>query len=347
MRNVLEFDANSSIITNLGFDSEEMYKEADVLVNLELAEQLKRSSLDYYRQLMESKEQVLVRFSGFRERNRTHSDELFVIFDTVELVYPVERVVFEGVPDATLLLEKEYKVYISDVIQSENKVILADSKETTRKQAADLIREKLRRNEEIYLRGNILGLQKNGGDKRSSQMAAYVNIEGLGIIGIIPIKQWSVGFSATESFRDTIRNNTNAIVNFRVVGSTKIRYGGSSRTAFLCSRREFLSKIGYDPWKVVCQTLAVRSVVKVRIVEEGKSAESFFGAIDGIADFNMICYKDDRSDLALKDIEPGRYYYGYVQKMEAEKKFLRIRLTAHAEQGSELKMSVAQDAITQ
>lgn len=346
MRNVLEFDAYSSYITNLGFDSEEMYKEADVLVNLELAEQLKRSSMDYYRQLMESKEQVVVRFTGFRERNRTHSDELFVIFDTVELVYPIERIMFEGVYDAPALLEKEYKVYISEVIDDENRVILSDNKEAVRRQAEDLIREKLRKNEEIFLRGNIISLQKNGGDK-GTRMAAYVNIEGLGLIGIIPIKQWSVGFMATDSFRETITHNVNAIVNFRVIGTTRIRLGGGTRTAFLCSRMDFLKKIGYDPWNVVCQTLAVRSVVKVRIVEEGKSPESFFGAIDGISDFNMICYKDDKSDLDFKDIVPGKYYYGYVQKMEAQKKFLRVRLTGPAEQGSELKMSVPNDALAQ
>lgn len=346
MRNILEFDTNSDIITNLGFDSEAMYKDADVLVNLELAEQLKRSSLEYYRLLMENKEQVIVRFSGYRERNRSRSDELFVIFDTVELVYPVERVIFEDIPDPTLLLEKEYTVYISDVVETENRVILSDSKEPSRKQAVELIREKLKNSEEIYLRGNILGLQKNAGE-RSSQMAAYVNIEGLGIIGVIPIKQWSVGFSATESFRDTVRNNINAIVNFRVVGTTHIRVGGGSRIAFLCSRREFLSKVGYDPWKVVCQTLSVRSVVKVHIVEIGKSPQSFFGAIDGIADFNMLCYKDDKSSLEFKDIIPGRYYYGYVQRMEPEKKFLRIRLTGPAEQGSELKKSFVQELVSE
>ena len=69
MRNVLEYDFSSSLITNLGFDQENMYKEADSLVNLELAEQLKRSSISYYRELMENKDQVSVRFSGFREAN--------------------------------------------------------------------------------------------------------------------------------------------------------------------------------------------------------------------------------------------------------------------------------------
>lgn len=338
-RNLLELDVYSDVITDLGFDSEKMYEEADVLVNLELAEQLKKSSFTYYRELKERRDPIIVRFSGYREKTRMRSDELFVIFGTVELVYPIERVLFEGTPDATMLLNKEYKVYISDVIESENRVILSDSKENTRRQAMELISQKLEKNEEIYLRGNIIGLQRNGGDK-ASQMAAYVNIEGLGIIGIIPIKRWSVGYMATECFRETVRNNVNAIVNFRVCSITKVRYGRTSKLAFVCSRCDFLSKIGYNPWTIVGQTLKKRSVVKVRIIEVGKTKASFFGAIDGIPDFNMLCFKDDASPLKFDDIVPGRYYYGYVQKVKidpenSKNNYLRVRLTGAAKQDSD------------
>lgn len=344
MRNVVEIDKNSSVITELGFDSENMYNEADARANLKIAEQLRRGSLSYYRELMKTKEPVIVRFSGFREKTRRRSDELFVIFDTIELVYPIERIMFEEIPDATVLLEKEYKVYVSNVVESENKVILSDNKENTRRQAVDLIMERLEKNEELYLRGNILCLQRNE-ERQSTGMAAYVNIEGLGIIGIIPIKRWSVGYMATESFREIVRNNINAIVNFRVFGTTTIRYANSTKKAFVCSRRDFLAKIGYNPWDIVSQTLKLRSVVKVRIIEIGKSEASFFGAIDGIPDFNMLCYKDDSSDLKFDDIIPGRYYYGYVQKMRIDpenpkKNYLRVRLTRPAEQGSDIKQII-------
>ena len=342
MRNVLEYDINSNLITNLGIDQENMYKEANSLVNLELAEQLKRGNLSYYMELMKNKQQVSVRFSGFRERNGGgrygRSDELFVLFDTIELVYPVERFNFSDVPDAKELLEKEYKVFVSKVDEKTNRVYLTDMLDATRQKFYEMINQKLEEGEPLYLRGNIVGLQ-NERLGSNQKLAAFVNIGGLGIIGVIPIKQWSVGYSALDNFHSIIMNNVNAIVNFRVVSETRIKYGNRTKTAFLCSRSDYLKKIGYDPWRIVSKTLSVRSVVKVKVIENGKSPESFFASIDGVTDFNMICYIDDASDLTLKDITLGKYYYGYVQKMNPEKKFLRVRLTSEAEQGSLLKVS--------
>ena len=342
MRNVLEYDSNSSLITNLGFDQENMYKEADSLVNLELAEQLKRGNLSYYVELMNNKQQVSVRFSGFRERSgggkKGRSDELFVLFDTIELVYPVERFNFTEIPDAKELLEKEYKVFVSKVDEATNRVYLTDILEDTRQKFYEMINQKLEAGETVYLRGNIIGLQ-NERLGTNHKLAAYVNIGGLGIIGVIPIKQWSVGYSALDNFQSIVMNNVNAIVNFRVVRETQIKYGHRSKTAFFCSRSDYLEKIGYDPWKIVKKTLSVRSVVKVKLIEVGKSQGSFFASIDGITDFNMLCYIDDASDLTVKGITLGKYYYGYVQKMNPQKKFLRARLTAEADQGSLLKVS--------
>lgn len=342
MRNVLEYDFSSSLITNLGFDQENMYKEADSLVNLVLAEQLKRSSISYYRELMENKDQVSVRFSGFREANGVRrggkSDELFVLFDTIELIYPVERFTFSEVPDAKYLLEKEYNLYISRVDEETNRVYLSDMLDATRRKVYDLINEKLKKGETLYLRGNIVGLQ-NERLNSNHKLAAYVNIGGLGIIGVIPIKQWSVGYSALDNFHNIIMHNVNAIVNFQVISETRIKYGKKSKIAFLCSRSAYLEKIGYDPWKIISKTLSVRSVVKVKVIENGISAESFFACIDGITDFNMICYIDENSGLRLKDIIIGEYYYGYVQKMNPEKRFMRVRLTSWADQGSLLRIS--------
>ena len=334
---ILEMDSYSDFLTDLGFGSREMLlKEARNLTDLSAAEKLNFAKTEYYQKLMENKGQILIRFSGFRERGKGHGDELFVLFGDLELVYPVERIIFEKEPDISSLLDREYVVFVRKILPEERKVILADSQVSTRKQVVELINEKLENREEIYLRGNIIALQKNGG-KKGSEMAAYVNIEGMGIIGIIPIKQWSVGYSATEYFRSTVRNNRNAIINFRITSKTRIYLGYGTRYAYVCSRKDFLTKIGYEPWKIVEKRLTVRSTVLVQIIEEGKSPASFFGAIDGIGDFNMLCYKDDNSDLSLHDICPGQYYYGYVQKMDVEKKFLRIRLTQKAQRGSEMK----------
>lgn len=338
MRSLLEFDAQSSIITDLGFDFGNMYKEADATERPEHAEKLQQGTLDYYRQLMETKEQVLVRFTGFRKGNQFKSDELFVIFDTVEIVYPIERTTFSGHPDAAGLLDKEYLVFVSEVNDAENRVTLSDNQVNSRQKACEIIREKLEKKEDVYLRGNIISLQRNGG-KYGTQMAAYVNIAGLGIIGVIPIKKWSVGYIATESFRSIIRNNTNAIVNFKVCSETIIRLGRGSVKAFVCSRADFQTASGYNPWTLVEKTLNYGSVVKVRIVENGKQKSYFYGAVDGIDDFNAICFVDDKSGLDFDKVKIGGYYYGYVQKKDTEKGYLRIRMTKEAEQGSNIKKS--------
>lgn len=336
--NVLELDKGSEVLTYLGLDTEEsLLKEANNLTNLSAAERLKYSDPAYYQKLQDNKEQIVVRFSGCREKRRRN--ELFVLYGDLELVYPIETFEESGeleVTEAAPLLDKDYRLYVQKVLREEKRIVLSDTMAKTRSQAIDLINKKLESNEEIYLRGNIIGLQKNSW-KNTSEMAAYVNIEGLGIIGVVPIKQWSVGFTATGAFRSTVENNKNAIINFKVVAKTSIPFGKSSRPAYVCSRRGYLEKINYDPWKIVEKTLTKRSTVLVKIVEEGKSEASFFGAIDGIVDFNMLCYKDDNSPLKLGDICVGQYYYGYVQKMDVAKKFLRVRLTHPAKGGSALK----------
>ena len=282
MKSVLEFDSYSENLTDLGVNADRMYAEADVEKDSKLYEKLNLGNLKFYSQLLESKEQLTVRFTGYRDkRKRLKEVELFAIFGKVEEVYPIKKVTFSESDTAESLLDKEYKLYVSEVIEEENLVILTDNKEDSRKMAYELIREKLANNEEIYLRGNIIGLQRNGGSA-SSKMAAYVNIAGLGIIGIIPIKKWAVGYVSTEMFRRTVISNPNAIVNFRVCKETAIQLSKGHRTAFICSRADYLKSIGYDPWSKVEQTLSIGSVVKVNIIEPGKTPSSYFGSIDGL-----------------------------------------------------------------
>ena len=41
----------------------------------------------------------------------------------------------------------------------------------------------------------------------------------------------------------------------------------------------------------------------------------------------MACYVDEKSGLEQKDVVIGKEYYGYIQKMNPDKKFARVRLT--------------------
>ena len=140
---LLEIDAPSNFLTNLGFDKTPMYKEADALSNYNSFDELNKSNLGYYKQLFEKKEQLTVRFTGFRQKTAKTSDELFVLREGVELVYPIERLLLGEKQDIAQLIEKEYKVYIRKIDEVNNKVILADTKESIRRQATEIIREKL------------------------------------------------------------------------------------------------------------------------------------------------------------------------------------------------------------
>lgn len=350
----LELDENKEFLTDLGLENARLYEEADAenLANMELAERMKLTNLAYYQDLMEKKRRIIVRFTGHRERGKTesHLDELFLLCGATELVYPLERIVSTEEPNWPALLEQEYMVQVVEIDPEERRVILGDKIAETRREASKLIDKKLAENEMIFLRGNIVGLQKNGG-KYASRHAVYVNIEGLGILGIIRIKSWSIGFVAESEFMSLIENNRNAIVNFAITGKGTVSYGRGERKVYICDRSEYLKAIGYDPWKIVEKKYPVRTDCIVRIVEVGKDEGSFFGAFDGISDFNVLCYKDDNQKIKMDEIVPGKYYYGYVQKVNIEKRFMRVRITRLASQGGirevETEKEKSDDAITQ
>lgn len=327
MHNTLEIDKSSELLLDLGIDTEKMYQIANNATNLPLADKLKVERLDYYKELKEKDEPFKVRFPGFRKHGR-NAYELFALFGDVELVYPI-GFLLEGEKLAAEYMEQEYTLHVSQIYEESKRVVLADRRRMAKKQAIELINEKLKAGEEIYLRGNLLTVQRNSG-KHESRTAAYVNIGGLGIIGIIPIAQWSVGFTPNMVFEDAVENNYNAIVNFRVRGITSVPYGKGTRTAYVCSRKDYLTKAGYDPWMIVSRLFRPRSTVCVKIIEAGKSDGCYFGAFEGIDDVNMLCYIDEQSELSESDIEKDGYYYGYIQRMEPDKKFLRVRLTKKA-----------------
>lgn len=332
MSKLREIDAPNPIIENLGSTLEVPAGEVDIL------EALKQGRIDYYEKLKEEKKAVAIRFTGLRRGVNGKQDELYSVFENLEIVYPLRRIPFQKRVEATVLLDKEYVLYVNNVSKETGKVYFTDGFYETRRQAISEIGKKLDDREEIYLRGRILGLQKDGGEENSSMMACYVDIGGVAL-GLIPIKKWSVGFSATESFREMVNNNIGSIVNFRVTGRATVSIGKRKKPVFVCSRKDYLEKIGYDPWKSAEKSFSVGSTVKVRIVEEGKSKDSFFGAVDGIFDLNMLCFLDGSSDLSVSDIQIGYYYYGFVQKFDVEKRYLRIRLTKKADFGSEIKQA--------
>jgi hypothetical protein len=226
------------------------------------------------------------------------------------------------------MLNREYTLQIKSIDEDRNVVVLTETDEMQkrRKDAIQMLSDKLAAKEDIYIRGQIVGLQHDAGKEHNGQ-AAYVNIGGLGIMGLIPIKKWSTGYIEAGDFARTITGNVGAIVNFKVTGYLKLDNGFY---AYMCSREKYLEKVGGGPWNLVKARLKPKTNVIVRLVSRGKTEGSMFGAIEGINDLNMLCYKDDRSDLRFSDLKIGQYYTGYVSKINPEEKYIRIRLTGKA-----------------
>ena len=185
------------------------------------------------------------------------------------------------------------------------------------------INQKLDAGEPVYLRGQIIGLQGESGKRRDHE-AAYVNINGVGVLGVIPCSKWTTGFKSLKDFRDTIISNRGTIVNFRVCAKT---YDGDW-VKYVCSREDYLKAIGQDPWQILKKCYQPKMNVRVRVVEKGPSNDgSYFCSLDGLRDINFLSYVDEKSGLEQKDVIIGKEYYGYIQKMNPDKKFARVRLT--------------------
>lgn len=331
MNKKYEIDTESNLLTNLflEYDIKEPEYGEDFIASDEQLK-MKYSTLEYYQKLQEEGKTINVHFTGVK------GSVLFAFYGDIELTYSIRNFSTGRIDrrNSLSILQRSYKVKVKKVIPDEKRIILRDSDQAydNRKAALEVINEKLDKNEDIYLRGQIISLQYSSGKYRPGT-AAYVNIEGLGILGIITIRNWSSGYTTEDYFRNTIQQHAGSIISFKVVGRTRV---SGARKAFICSRRAYLEASGYDPWNIVEQKLFVKSSVIVKIVDNGKSEGCMFGALDGLPDFNMLCYPDDASGLRLQDMEIGKYYLGYIQKLDVKKKFMRVRLQAPVSAGNEM-----------
>lgn len=318
---------NAKLLTPL---ADEEIKEFLILAEPAEADEQQSGEIEYYAGLMEAGIPVKVHFSYLK------GHLLGGVFGTLELQYPiphpVDKMDAEGVRS---ILEKEYTVMVHNIDRNRGIVSLYDpNTEGKRKKALDLIRKAREENRPCFVRGIIIGLQYNSGKERTAT-AAYVDIGGLGILGIIPLSHWSNGYTTQNYFISTINNNIGNYCNFQISSSTVLP---DKRRAFICSRQMYKRAIGEDPWQIANKVLAKKANVIIKIVDKGKDYASFFGKIKGIDDLCVLCYADNRY-MEREDIKLGKSYHGYVQRMDVKTKFLRVRLTGEAkEEGGSLEV---------
>ena len=80
--------------------------------------------------------------------------------------------------------------------------------------------------------------------------------------------------------------------------------------------------------------------VLVTIVDKGHSDDgSYFCSLEGLNDLNFLCYPDNKSDIKPSEIKIGDKYLGFIQKMDPDKRFARVRLTEKMEDADPVGMS--------
>ena len=322
MGNNYDFDDTngSGILTSLDLGG---YEPSYIEIG-ERKNQQDDTRLDYYKELLKSGEEIQVMFTS------SNKGKLSVMKDDICLVYPRgflgDRYRRE---DAAKQLARPYTLNVRRIDEKSNTVYLySKAKEEVKKRVQEQIDRKLEAGEKIYLRGQIVALQYGTHGNYQPGTAAYVDINGLGIVGVIPCGKWTSGYIMEDVFRDQINKNIGALVNFRVISRGEM--GGEAR--YLCDRRDYLRAAGIDPWKILERYYKPKMNVKVKIISRGRSADSFFGALNGLDDLNFLCYPNKDSGLSGSDIKIGQEYYGFIQKMNVETRFARVRLTGIAKE---------------
>lgn len=313
-----ELNANE-ILTNLDLGG---YEPSYIEIG-ERKEEENSERFAYYRKLQESGEEIEVKFTS------SNRGRLSVIKDDICLVYSRgflgDRYRRE---DAVKQLSKTYTLNVRNVDEKGNTVYLySKAKEDAKKRIIRQIDEKLKDGEKVYLRGQIVSLQYETHGGHQPGTAAYVDINGLGIVGIIPCGKWTSGYIMEETFREQVNKNVGLLVNFRVL--TKAEYNGEIQ--YLCDRRDYLRAVGIDPWNRLAKFYRPKMNVKVKIMAPGKSPDCFFGALEGIDELQFLCYLHKDAKMRSEDVKVGQEYYGFIQKMNIETRFARIRLTSPVE----------------
>ena len=152
-----------------------------------------------------------------------------------------------------------------------------------------------------------------------------IDIGGMGIPGIIRVKDWSVAYTAALRSKVKQGDVLQVVVTGRnCPGEERRKYFPKVQIRpYECSRRIILEKNKINPWLNIEERIKEGSIVTVKC--EVKEEDKFFGVIDGFDEINVYCYYPKKtSNLKRKDIIPGMRYQCYVKTVSEEKKILRV-----------------------
>lgn len=145
---------------------------------------------------------------------------------------------------------------------------------------------------------------------------AFVDILGLGIPGMLFVKDWSDSY--TPNFLAEAK--VGDIVDVEITGHTSKHTPGDPQ--YMCSRKNIID----SPWKNIADKIPLNSNILVRCIS--KREQHFMGKISGHNLTAYCFYPDKPSKTTGKPvvIQQGGLYSGYVTKVDEVKRILRARV---------------------
>lgn len=154
---------------------------------------------------------------------------------------------------------------------------------------------------------------------RPEKGVCHVDILGIGLHGIIPVREWSMAFTA--DIRMVAQPGD--IVNILV---TEIVRGNEGEKLYICSRKQALHG---NPWEGIEQKAPKHTTVIVRCLR--KYEDHFIAAIDGLEELSCYCHYPNPGTTNSHTgqelvINTGGRYNGYISNVDEVRHILRARI---------------------
>lgn len=154
---------------------------------------------------------------------------------------------------------------------------------------------------------------------RPEKGVCHVDILGIGLHGIIPVREWSMAFTA--DIRMVAQPGD--IVNILV---TEIVRGKEGEKLYICSRKQALHG---NPWEGIEQKAPKHTTVIVRCLR--KYEDHFIAAIDGLEELSCYCHYPNPGTTNSHTgqelvINTGGRYNGYISNVDEVRHILRARI---------------------
>jgi hypothetical protein len=264
-----------------------------------------KERLDFYEVKMKSKEILELKFSLADKVGNLYfyEGDIRVQMDNLDIKGTIYNVRYRS-----NALANSYPVIVTSVDREKKEIHVShkEAREMTKEELIDEIDAAIEKKEPLTVIAKVIKIQGKAGSSY-----AIVDLGGVGITGIIKMKDWSTVF--TSDLRLVAKHGD----IIKVVVKNRVLWNG--KPGYSCSRGEALE---VDPWSGIEEKLQKGTFVNVLCI--CKRDKNFFGKIEGIDEINAYCeYPDKEKNI---EIVEGISYQGFVAAVSENNKLLRVKI---------------------